>query len=419
MSTTTIETPLEKRIKRHVIGRKRQFFAATAPGLEPICRDELTSLLPSGTPMAIVEGGVEFKGRLHDCYLADLKLRTAGRVLMRIASFHAANFRQLERNLIAVPWELFLLPGTMTRIRVTSRHSRLYHKEAVAGRVQASMGYRFAQSGCWREAAPDPAVTQQIFVRVSANHFTLSIDSSGDLLFKRGIKPCSAKAPIRETLAAAALMLAGYSGSEPLIDPMCGSGTFSIEAALITQNIPPGWFRDFAFMQWPSFQPGRWKHMKQEAEKNIIRIKAPCIFASDRDDRAIRDLKNSVTQHDLSGIIAVSTRDFFDLAPKELTNRSGLVTLNPPFGRRLGSQRESDALFLAVCDRLKKEYKGWKVALIAPNPHLAEMIPFRLTTHLLPHGGLKVALMTGRIPDEKPPPDIRPRPKESGRTTPG
>jgi putative N6-adenine-specific DNA methylase len=398
MTRTTTETPLKKRIKRHVIGRKRQFFAATAPGLETICREELRVLLPSGTPMAIVEGGVKFEGRLHDCYLADLNLRTANRLLMRIESFHAANFRELEKNLIAVPWELFILQDTPTHIRVTSRHSRLYHKDAVAERVQASIALRFAQNEFSGEASPEPTVTQQIFVRLSDNRFTLSIDSSGDLLHKRGIKPRAAKAPIRETLAAAALILSGYTGTEPLVDPMCGSGTFAIEAALIAQKIPPGRFRDFAFMEWPSFQPKRWQHMKQAAEKKIVQTNTPFIFASDRDDRAVCELEDSVTQHGLSGIVAVSTRDFFDLSPTELTNRPGLVTLNPPFGRRLGLRRESEALFLSVCERLKKEYKGWKFVLISLNPRLAGMIPFRSTTHLLPHGGLKVALMTGRIP---------------------
>ncbi len=286
MTRTTTETPLKKRIKRHVIGRKRQFFAATAPGLETICREELRVLLPSGTPMAIVEGGVKFEGRLHDCYLADLNLRTANRLLMRIESFHAANFRELEKNLIAVPWELFILQDTPTHIRVTSRHSRLYHKDAVAGRVQASIALRFAQNEFSGEASPEPTVTQQIFVRLSDNRFTLSIDSSGDLLHKRGIKPRAAKAPIRETLAAAALILSGYTGTEPLVDPMCGSGTFAIEAALIAQKIPPGRFRDFAFMEWPSFQPKRWQHMKEATEKKIVRTNTPFIFASDRDDRA-------------------------------------------------------------------------------------------------------------------------------------
>jgi putative N6-adenine-specific DNA methylase len=179
---------------------------------------------------------------------------------------------------------------------------------------------------------------------------------------------------------------------------MCGSGTFSIEAALIALRIPPGRFRNFAFMEWPSFQSKRWEYMKQAAEKKIVRTNTPVIFASDRDLRAVCELEDSVTRHGISNIVAVSNRDFFDLSPTELTNRPGLVTLNPPFGRRLGSRRESEALFLSVCERLKKEYKGWKFVLISINPRLAKMVPFRSTTHMLPHGGLKIALIAGRIP---------------------
>jgi len=284
MNRATTETPLKKRIKRHVIGRKMQFFAATAPGLETICREELKVLLPSETPMAIVEGGIQFEGRLHDCYLANLNLRTANRLLMRIESFHAENFRKLEKNLTAVPWELFILPGAPTQIRVTSRHSRLYHKSAVAGLVQASIASRFSLNEFSGESTAKPTVAQQIFVRLSDDHVTLSIDSSGDLLHKRGIKPWAAKAPIRETLAAAALILSGYTGLEPLVDPMCGSGTFAIEAALIAQKIPPGRFRNFAFREWPSFQPKRWQYMKRATEKEIVRTNTPFIFASDLDE---------------------------------------------------------------------------------------------------------------------------------------
>ena len=398
MNRATIKTPLEKRIKRHLIGRKRQFFAATAPGLETICRKELKDLLPAGTPMEMAEGGIIFEGRLHDCYLANLNLRSANRLLMRIESFHAANFRKLEKYLAALSWELFILPGAPTRIRVVSRHSRLYHKDAVAGLVQESIAFRLAQNGFPGEPTPKPTITQQIFVRLSDDHVTLSIDSSGDLLHKRGIKPRAAKAPIRETLAAAALILSGYTGAEPLLDPMCGSGTFSIEAALIALRIPSGRFRNFAFMEWPSFQPKRWEYMKQTAEKKIVRTNTPFIFASDRDHRVVCELEESITRHGISNIVSVSNRDFFDLLPTELTNRPGLVTLNPPFGRRMGSQRESEALFLSICERLKKEYKGWKFILISLNPRLAGMVPFRSTTHMLPHGGLKIALMTGRIP---------------------
>ena len=192
-----------------MVGRKRRFFAATAPGLEKVCRDELNAILPTEMSTLIVDGGVEFKGRLYDCYLANLYLHMANRILMRIDSFHAANFRQLEKNLIAVPWELFLMPSVKPRVHVASRHSRLYHKAAVAERIQASIAFHFSEDISSGKSAPASTDTQQIFVRISDNHFTLSIDSSGELLHKRGIKLHRASAPLRETLAAAAAATPG------------------------------------------------------------------------------------------------------------------------------------------------------------------------------------------------------------------
>jgi len=345
-----------------------------------------------------VEGGVEFDGRLPVCYLANLNLRTANRVLMRIRSFYAADFRQLEKNLRDIPWELYMHPGATTRIQATSRQSRLYHKDAIAERVQECISYRFAQNRFPQEPCPAPADTRQLFVRAFQNDFTLSVDSSGELLHKRGIKPHAARAPLRETIAAAALMLAGYTGTEPLIDPMCGSGSFSLEAALMAQQIPPGWYRDFAFMSWPSFQPGRWKHLRRRAEMKFRHVATPAIFASDRDEQTLNALKENLSRHGLADVVAASTRNFFDFSPMELTDRTGLVALNPPFGRRMGSRQESDALFVAACLWLKKEYRGWKFALIAPRTSLADKVPFKSTPHILPLGGIKVALLTGKIP---------------------
>jgi len=233
---------------------------------------------------------------------------------------------------------------------------------------------------------------------VFQNDFTLSVDSSGELLHKRGIKLHAARAPLRQTIAAAALMLAGYTGAEPLIDPMCGSGSFSLEAALMAQRIPPGWYRNFAFMNWPSFQPGRWKHLRRSAEKKLVTITTPAIFASDRDDQAANALKENLNRHGLANAVSVSARNFFDFAPTELTHRPGLVALNPPFGRRMGSRKESDDLFADICLWLKQAYRGWKFALIAPRISLIDKVPFRSAAHILPLGGIKVALLTGKIP---------------------
>lgn len=363
-----------------------------------VCREELNSFLPAKIHVAAVEGGVEFDGRLQDVYRVNLNLHTANRVLMRISSFYAADFRQLEKKLRDIPWELYIHAGAKTRIHTTSRHSRLYHKDAIAERLQASIALRFAQSRFAEESCPAPAELRRIFVRVSQNDFTLSVDSSGELLHKRGIKPHAARAPLRETFAAAALMLAGYTGTEPLIDPMCGSGSFSLEAALMAQQIPPGWYRDFAFMNWPSFQPGRWKHLRRRSEMKIVPINTPVVFASDRDEQAVNTLKENLSRQGLVDVVAASTRNFFDFSPKELTDRTGLVTLNPPFGRRMGSRQESDALFTEACLYLKKEYRGWKFALIAPRTSLVDKVPFKSATHILPLGGIKVALLTGKIP---------------------
>ncbi|MEW6674179.1 MAG: hypothetical protein AB1427_20995 [Thermodesulfobacteriota bacterium] len=394
----TSSTALQKRIKRHIAGREHRFFAATAPGLERVCREELNSLLSPGVHIAAVDGGVEFDGRLHDCYRSNLSLRTANRVLMRIGSFYAADFRQLENRLGDIPWELYLYAGTGTRIHATSRQSRLYHKDAVAERVEKSISFRFRQCKIPQRPCPVPTGIQRLFVRMSQNDVTLSIDSSGELLHKRGLKPQTAKAPLRETIAAAALILAGYTGSEPLIDPMCGSGSFSLEAAHMVLQVPPGWHREFAFMNWPSFQPGRWKHLRQLAEIQFRKIDAPVIFASDRDEEAVAALKETLSRQGLTEVVSAGARNFFDFLPKNLTDLPGLVVLNPPFGRRLGSRQDSDRLFTDVCRWLQTQYRGWKFALIAPRTALIDKVPFKSVVHILPLGGLKVALLTGRIP---------------------
>jgi putative N6-adenine-specific DNA methylase len=229
------------------------------------------------------------------------------------------------------------------------------------------------------------------------DRFTVSIDSSGDHLHKRGLKRHHGRAPLRETLAAAALLMTGYSGSQPLIDPMCGTGTFSLEAALIVKNIPPGWFREFAFMEWPSYGRKRWDYLKRQHQMHFTSHDRPVIFASDEDAAACKRLEKCISQHNLVDVIAVSENNFFDIIPHDLTKQTGWIAINPPFGRRLGDREKSTQLFLKICDRLKRHYRGWKLVLIAPNRQIAKKIPF--TLHSLPffHGGLKPVLMLGTI----------------------
>jgi putative N6-adenine-specific DNA methylase len=391
------ESALTKRIKRHVVGRTRTYFAATAPGFENVCFNELNRLELSGKAASVVSGGVEFQGQLQDCYIANLNLRSANRILMRIQTIFATHFSLLEKKLADIPWELYLRAGQLPAIHVTTKHCKLYHSQAISERLLAVIADRMKKNDF---IAPDEKLTlstQKIYARGIDDRFTLSIDSSGEHLYKRGIKKHTGAAPLRETSAAAALMIAGYTGSEPLIDPMCGTGTFALEAALMAKNIPPGWFRKFAFMGWPSYRPKRWEYLKGQCQNVFINLKRPMIWASDADEATCSKLRECIAEFNLPDAVNVSHTNFFELLPADLTDQTGLITINPPYGRRLGSRAESQRLYKTICERLKQHYQGWNVVLIAPDKNQAKRIPFELQAYPVSHGGLKAVLMTGRI----------------------
>jgi putative N6-adenine-specific DNA methylase len=388
------ESSLTKRIKRHVVGRVRTYFAVTAPGFEELCLKEIKAL---GLPLenaAAVPGGVEFQGRLMACYQANLHLRTAGRILMRIDQFKATNFRQIENKAARIPWELYLPANSLARINVSTHHCRIYHSDAISERILNCISKSRLQVSPAANSAG--SANQTLYIRGLADRFTVSVDSSGTHLHKRGIKKPAGPAPLRETTAAAALMLAGYRGQKPLIDPMCGTGTFSLEAAMIAKNLPSGGFRQFAFMDWPSFRRKQWEYLKQKSIADSSEI-SPQIYASDIDPVACNRLKKCLTHHPLSENIRISHQDFFDIDPKDLTDRSGLVVINPPYGRRLENRPKSEGLFLDICARLKRKYKGWQIILISPTRRLAQKVPFELAKHPISHGGLKPIVMIGKI----------------------
>ncbi|CAB1077034.1 hypothetical protein JY97_06795 [Alkalispirochaeta odontotermitis] len=388
------ESSLSKRIKRHVIGRRRSYFAATAPGFESLCFREMQGL---GLPMEdarIIPGGVEFKVRLVDCYRANLHLRTANRILMRIDQFKATSFRQMEKRVTSIAWELFLPSDSQPLFNVKTHHCRLYHSNAIGERFLNSI--RLQQNASSQGSNVRPA-EQSIYIRGVDDRFTVSIDSSGNHLHKRGLKKHPGRAPLRETTAAAALLLAGYRGHQPLIDPMCGTGTFSLEAAMLAGDIPAGWFRQFAFMQWPSFRRGQWEYLRNQVASKSNRKQVPTIFASDKEPAACRRLEKCLAQTRLSEAIKVSQRNFFDFSPKDLTDQVGMVVINPPYGRRLETRPQSDHLFKKIYTRLKQEYRGWDLILISPNKKLARKIHFNLTKHQISHGGLRPVMMIGRI----------------------
>ncbi len=388
-------TPLEKRIRRRIAGRDQRFFAATAPGFEGLCRDELTDLGIGADPRAVT-GGVTFTARLHDAYRANLYLKTANRILMRIGRFRADGFPLLEKHLKAVEWELFLRDGPLPSIRVTTRRSRLYHTQGITERVLSSIEHRRRATPFMAPAEEMTTETQQVFVRIVGGQVELSIDSSGPHLHRRGIKTHGGAAPLRETIAAAVLRIAGHDPGLPLIDPMCGTGTFSLESAMAARRIPAGWFRSFAFQQWPGFAPRRWTHIRRTAREAFIPAHRSTAFASDIDPDACRRLQRTLSGHGFAGVVAVACRDFFQWSPPPALP-PGLVVLNPPYGRRMGRRGAESAFISRVVTHLAGRYHGWQFALLSPLDDLSLPASFQVQRQRIRHGGLPLMLFSGRI----------------------
>jgi putative N6-adenine-specific DNA methylase len=393
----TAESAFEKRVKRRIVGRPQRFFAITQPGLEEICAAEIDQQIETPLETTVTTGGVLFTGKLHDGYEANLKLRTASRVLMRIDQFQASNFHQLEKSLQAIDWDLYLPKACAVRAHAASSSSRLYHSDALRSRLLQAIEMKMGSSSVSPAENKTDPTAMDVYIRLEQDRALLSIDSSGDLLHRRGVKTTSFRAPIRETTAAAILTLAGYDGSQVLVDPMCGSGTFSLEAALMAKNVPPGWHRRFAFMHWPSFRVARWRHLRRQARKGLRNLDSPMVFSSDKNAELCRSLEKACTAADLLDAVRVRPMDFFELTGSDFGKKKGLLVINPPYGKRMGSIQSSKKLVLKIGIHLKTGFRGWHTAVIIPSKKMAASLPAGLRSHSFFHGGMRMVLLTGII----------------------
>jgi putative N6-adenine-specific DNA methylase len=410
-------TPFEKRIKRRVTARKQTFFASTSPGLKQMLAAEFQALPLETEHFTIAEGGVVFSGSMKSCYLANLYLGTASRITMEIGQFKAENFRTLEKKLAQIEWELYLKKNSHIHVEAVTRHSRLYHTTAIEERAlqiiqdhlnqdylnQDHLNQNHLDQGNIDTEVSNRAQTPgsyRILIRVRDDQFNISLDTSGDLLHKRGITRSVGMAPLRSTLARSVLTRCGFTGKEPLIDPMCGSGSFALEGAIMASRVPPGFYRSFAFEDFPCFSKPQWNHLKKTAQTNFLKIDSPLIFAFDRAGKLINDLEQSVADHGFSKFVKVGERDFFDVLPEDLTditNRTGVVVLNPPYGKRLGEKGETAKLYRRIGEKLARDFKGWTAGIILPEENLAGELPFHVELHPLFHGGLEIHVATGKI----------------------
>jgi putative N6-adenine-specific DNA methylase len=390
-------TSFEKRIKRRIIGREHPFFLVCSPGLKTVCTDEMGALGFPEKNLGATPGGIEFNARLTACMELNLNLRSPSRLLMRVAQFKADTFDRLEKKIAAVDWSLYLPQNALLKFNVTARKSRLYHSDAIAQRSEPIIQDRI-RSGPALSGPALPASIQTIFIRADQDVFTLSLDSTGDLLHKRGIKQEVNIAPLRETLAFAMLHWAGFSRDDVLVDPMCGSGSFSLEAAMIKARVAPGFFRSFAFESWPGFSPRAYAHMKKQSEALQVRVPENEIFASDMDEGALAAMEKNRAAHDFTRAIDLSRQDFFSLHPSGIsTGKRGVVMLNPPYGKRLGNDTDTRSFFREIGKKLKSDFKGWRAGIILPSRQSSTALGLKLRMNPIFHGGLDLFAGIGRV----------------------
>jgi putative N6-adenine-specific DNA methylase len=368
-------------------------FAIAAPGLEPLVARELTVL--GVEDLNEIDGGVEFKANKRQLYEANLHLRAASRVVIRLGRFRAMTFAELEKRARKIPWDQVIATKQHVALRVTCRKSKLYHSGAVAERIgrviveqcQAVVSSRSADED-------DPGESQLIVVRFDNNHCTVSADSSGALLHMRGYRQSVTAAPLRETLAAALILASEWDGESPLIDPFCGSGTIPIEAALIAGRIAPGKNRRFRFMDWPGFNESEWKGaLKAAGRRESTSI--PAIRGSDLMASAIRASTENAERAGVLSHIRFDREDATRISPE---GPPGWILSNPPYGVRLGNSDELRRMINQFDRRLLEEFAGWKLGLLVPGDFTSlpglDLKPVIKTTN----GGLRVRMVVGAVP---------------------
>ncbi|PVA07854.1 THUMP domain-containing class I SAM-dependent RNA methyltransferase [Thalassorhabdomicrobium marinisediminis] len=351
-------------------------FLITAPGLETLLAAEAREKGFKVTQTS--PGGVTLRGDWPAVWRANLQLRGATRVLARLTSFRALYLSQLEKNVREVDWAAVLPRGADVTVDAVCHKSKIYHAGAAQERVASALAAHGHNA--------DPAGFG-LRVRIERDIVTLSLDTSGESLHRRGHKEAVNKAPLRETMAALFLRDAGFKGKEPLFDPMCGSGTFPMEGAEIARRFDPGRGRDFAFQSLPNFDPDAF-----EAMRSPERAAAFSCYGSDRDQGAIAMSRANAERAGLADVTAFEVKPVGEITPP--CDTPGLVIANPPYGGRIGDSTPLLGLYAAFGARLKSAFPGWRAAVVTADAKLAQAtgLPFRPAGPVVNHGGIKIRL---------------------------
>ncbi len=350
----------------------RSFMAKTFAGLEDVLAGELKEI--GAKDIQVINRGVSFQGDTELMYKANYFCYTALRVLKPVAAFKADNDEQLYAEAMKIHWpDIFRIDQTFN-VNGNVFHSKLDHSHYVALRTKDAIVDQFREVTGKRPWVGKTEADIYIDVHISHDMCTISLDSSGESLHKRGYRIAADKAPINEVLAAGMIKLTGWKGEKDFYDPMCGSATIPIEAAMQVQHIPAGYYRKhYAFMNWADYNSELWEKVKTEADLAIEETGCS-IFASDRSAKAIGIAKRNLRNAGLHKDIEVKVAYFDSLKPGE---NKGILVFNPPYGKRMEERGEIVHLYKGIGDVLKNNFIGFEAWIITSNYEAAKFIGLR------------------------------------------
>jgi len=372
-----------------------KFVAKTLLGLENVLTGELRNL--GAANITAANRAVIFEGNIKTLYKVNYCVRTALSVLMPIKEFRIKSKDELYSIGKSIPWEKFM--NFKSTFSITSVvNSPLFNHSGYAGlTLKDSIADYFREKTGSRPSVNTDNPDISINLHISASNVTVSLDSSGEPLFKRGYRQAFAEAPLNESLAAGMLLMSDWDGSMPLTDPMCGSGTILIEAALIAKKIPAGKFRKtFGFQKWNNYDEQLFEQVKQECDAGIVELKTK-ISGSDISSDAVKNAMINIRNAGLENDIIINNIDFKDEATSK---NAGMIMINPPYGLRLNPD-DLDSLYTMIGSKLKHSFEGYTAWILSSNKEALKKIGLKPSKkHILLNGAnecmfLKYELYSG------------------------
>ena len=371
----------------------QRFFAPCPRGLEAVLAGELAEL--GAGEIAAAEGGVGFSGALPVAYAVNLHSRFASRVLWQVGAGQYRSEDDVYRGVNALDWPL-LFDGALTiRVNVAAVRSPLNSLDFITLRIKDAVCDKFRSQTGVRPSVDTAQPDVRIHAFLETERFTVYLDTSGDPLFKRGARQIAGEAPLRENLAAGILKLSGWTPDLPLLDPMCGSGTFLIEALYIALGVPPGNRRSFAFEKLRSFDEGEWNRIKAAAAARPVPNPSPAIFGSDLYGEALKLARVNLAAAGFADMASLKQANMLEISAPAA---EGVLVANPPYGVRIGEQDELASFYPQIGDVLKKKFAGWRAYIFTADLRLPKLIglsPSKRTP--LYNGALECRLYEFRI----------------------